>query len=250
MSTFERNVKGLLGTKLGMTQVWDENNRVVPVTVIAANTNVITQIRHPETDGYNAIQVGFGEVDGRKVTKPQAGHFGKAGVTPRRHVVERHRGHLDEAEAHFRESLRLVEAVGAAGRHIALSNVAMVLVDRGALVEAHALLTQALVLSRAAHHVTASSMIQLALLVCEAEAGDFSRWHSHFAALSALRDGILMTADVAWHARRIARLADAAGERACAAAAWELAIAQFEGLGRETEAAAAEEERLASRGAP
>jgi large subunit ribosomal protein L3 len=86
--TFERNVKGLLGTKLGMTQLWDENNRVVPVTVIAANTNVVTQVRKPETDGYNAIQVGFGEIDGRKVTKPRAGHFGKAGTTPRRHVVE------------------------------------------------------------------------------------------------------------------------------------------------------------------
>jgi large subunit ribosomal protein L3 len=86
--TFERNVKGLLGTKLGMTQLWDENNRIVPVTVIAANTNVITQVRHPETDGYNAIQVGFGEIDGRKVTKPKAGHFAKAGTTPRRHLVE------------------------------------------------------------------------------------------------------------------------------------------------------------------
>jgi large subunit ribosomal protein L3 len=88
MSTFERNVRGLLGTKLGMTQTWDENNRVVPVTVIAAGTNVVTQVRRPETDGYNAVQIGFGEVDGRKVTKPQAGHFSKAGVTPRRHVVE------------------------------------------------------------------------------------------------------------------------------------------------------------------
>ena len=88
MSTLERNVRGLLGTKLGMTQTWDENNRVVPVTVIAAGTNVVTQVRTPEKDGYNAIQVGFGEIDGRKVTKPQAGHFGKAGVTPRRHVLE------------------------------------------------------------------------------------------------------------------------------------------------------------------
>ena len=70
MSTFERNVKGLLGTKLGMTQTWDENNRVVPVTVVAAGTNVITQVRTPETDGYNAIQVGFGEIEGRKVNSP------------------------------------------------------------------------------------------------------------------------------------------------------------------------------------
>jgi large subunit ribosomal protein L3 len=86
--TFERNVKGLLGTKLGMTQVWDENNRIVPVTVIAASTNVVTMVRTPERDGYNAIQVGFGEIDGRKVNKPLAGQFAQAGTTPRRHVVE------------------------------------------------------------------------------------------------------------------------------------------------------------------
>ena len=86
--TFERNVKGLLGTKLGMTQFWDENNLVVPVTVIAAATNVVTQIRNPETDGYNAIQVGFGEIEARKVNQPDAGHFAKAGVTPRRHLAE------------------------------------------------------------------------------------------------------------------------------------------------------------------
>jgi large subunit ribosomal protein L3 len=87
-STQTRTVKGLLGTKLGMTQTWDENNRIVPVTVIAAATNVVTQIRSPETDGYSAVQIGFGEIDARKVTKPKAGHFQKAGVTPRRHVVE------------------------------------------------------------------------------------------------------------------------------------------------------------------
>ncbi|UDY24239.1 50S ribosomal protein L3 [Nocardioides sp. Kera G14] len=86
--TFERNVKGLLGTKLGMTQVWDENNKVIPVTVVAAATNVVTQIRQPEVDGYNAIQVGFGEIASRKVTKPEAGQFTKAGTTPRRHLVE------------------------------------------------------------------------------------------------------------------------------------------------------------------
>jgi large subunit ribosomal protein L3 len=88
MSTLERNVRGLLGTKLGMTQVWDENNRVVPVTVVAAATNVVTQVRLPESDGYNAVQIGYGEIEGRKVTKPKAGHFEKAGVTPRRHLVE------------------------------------------------------------------------------------------------------------------------------------------------------------------
>ncbi|MDQ6523680.1 50S ribosomal protein L3 [Nocardioides sp. LHD-245] len=86
--TIERNVKGLLGTKLGMTQLWDENNRVIPVTVVAAGTNVVTQVRQPQPDGYNAIQIGYGEIEGRKVNKPQAGHFAKAGSTPRRHVVE------------------------------------------------------------------------------------------------------------------------------------------------------------------
>lgn len=86
--TTEHNIKGLLGTKLGMTQTWDENNKIVPVTVIAAATNVVTQVRQPETDGYNAIQLGFGEIEGRKVTKPASGHFEKAGVTPRRHLVE------------------------------------------------------------------------------------------------------------------------------------------------------------------
>ena len=86
--TVERNVKGLLGTKLGMTQMWDDNNRIVPVTVVAASTNVVTQVRKPETDGYNAIQIGFGEIDSRKVIKPVAGQFVKAGVTPRRHIAE------------------------------------------------------------------------------------------------------------------------------------------------------------------
>ena len=86
--TKTQNVRGLLGRKLGMTQVWDADNRVVPVTVLAADTNVVTQIRTVEIDGYSAIQIGFGEIDGSKVTKPSAGHFDKAGVTPRRHVAE------------------------------------------------------------------------------------------------------------------------------------------------------------------
>ena len=80
--------RGLLGRKLGMTQVWNDQNLVVPVTVIAADTNVVTQIRTQETDGYSAVQIGFGEIDGRKVNKPASGHFAKAGVTPRRHMVE------------------------------------------------------------------------------------------------------------------------------------------------------------------
>jgi large subunit ribosomal protein L3 len=82
------NVKGLLGEKLGMTQVWDENNRVVPVTVVKAGPSVVTQVRTPEIDGYSAVQIAFGAIDPRKVNKPDAGHFAKAGVTPRRHIVE------------------------------------------------------------------------------------------------------------------------------------------------------------------
>ncbi|MCC3315925.1 50S ribosomal protein L3 [Nocardia africana] len=83
-----RPAAGILGTKLGMTQVFDEKNRVVPVTVIKAGPNVVTQIRTEERDGYSAVQLAFGAIDPRKVTKPVAGQFAKAGVTPRRHVAE------------------------------------------------------------------------------------------------------------------------------------------------------------------
>lgn len=86
--TNERTVKGLLGTKLGMTQLWDDNNKVVPVTVIQAGPCVVTQVRTPENDGYNAVQLGFGAIKPKHVTKPAAGHFEKAGVTPRKNLVE------------------------------------------------------------------------------------------------------------------------------------------------------------------
>ena len=83
-----KNTQGVLGEKLGMTQVFDANNRIVPVTVVKAGPCVVTQVRTPETDGYTAVQLAFGQIDPRKVTKPQAGHFQKAGVAPRRTVVE------------------------------------------------------------------------------------------------------------------------------------------------------------------
>ncbi|MDH6578025.1 50S ribosomal protein L3 [Kitasatospora sp. MAP5-34] len=83
-----KQIKGILGEKLGMTQVWDENNRIVPVTVVKAGPNVVTQVHTADSTGYDAVQIGFGEIDPRKVTKPLAGHFAKAGVTPRRHLVE------------------------------------------------------------------------------------------------------------------------------------------------------------------
>ncbi|MEN9325008.1 MAG: hypothetical protein RL414_762 [Actinomycetota bacterium] len=81
-------IKGILGKKLGMTQVFDANNKIVPVTVIEAGPCVVTQIRTEEKDGYKAVQLAFGAVDPRKVTKPEAGHFAKAGVTPRLEVAE------------------------------------------------------------------------------------------------------------------------------------------------------------------
>jgi large subunit ribosomal protein L3 len=84
----ERQITGILGTKLGMTQVFDENNRVVPVTVVQAGPNVVTQVRTPDNDGYTGVQLAYGAIDPRKVNKPRTGHFSKAGATPRRHLVE------------------------------------------------------------------------------------------------------------------------------------------------------------------
>ncbi|WP_436524015.1 50S ribosomal protein L3 [Actinoplanes sp. HUAS TT8] len=83
----DRQVKGILGAKLGMTQVWD-NNKVVPVTVVQAGPCVVTQVRTNEKDGYSAVQLAYGAVDPRKVNKPESGHYAKAGVSPRRHLVE------------------------------------------------------------------------------------------------------------------------------------------------------------------
>src|SRR5512134_508660 len=83
-----RTVSGLLGEKLGMTQVFDDNNRVVPVTVVKAGPCVVTQVRTPERDGYSAVQIAYGDVKARRVTKPMLGHFRRAGVPPRRRLVE------------------------------------------------------------------------------------------------------------------------------------------------------------------
>jgi large subunit ribosomal protein L3 len=88
MSAPPVTLKGLLGRKLGMTQTFDENARVVPVTVIQAGPNTIAQVKSPQRDGYAAVQLAFGDVKRAKVTKPRAGHFAKAGVEPRRHLVE------------------------------------------------------------------------------------------------------------------------------------------------------------------
>jgi large subunit ribosomal protein L3 len=86
--TIQRQVKGVLGEKLGMTQVWDAAGKLVPVTVVQAGPCVVTQVRGAQGDGYDAVQIAYGAIDPRKVNKPLAGHFAKAGVTPRRFLVE------------------------------------------------------------------------------------------------------------------------------------------------------------------
>ncbi len=83
-----KHIKGVLGTKLGMSQVFDADGRMVPVTVVAAGPCVVTAVRTPDADGYSAVQLGYGEIDPRRVNRPVAGHFAKAQVTPRRYLVE------------------------------------------------------------------------------------------------------------------------------------------------------------------
>jgi large subunit ribosomal protein L3 len=83
-----KQIKGVLGTKLGMTQVFADDGKIVPVTVVSAGPCVVTAVRTPDADGYAAVQLGYGEIDPRKVNKPEAGHFARAGVTPRRYLVE------------------------------------------------------------------------------------------------------------------------------------------------------------------
>ena len=78
--------KGILGRKIGMTQVFDENGRAVPVTVVEAGPCRVAQVKTPQRDGYSAVQLAFGTA--KRPTKPLAGHFAKAGVEPARHLVE------------------------------------------------------------------------------------------------------------------------------------------------------------------
>lgn len=87
--------KAILATKLGMTQVWDENGVIIPVTVLEAGPCVVTQVKTEENDGYKAVQVGFVDVKEKHVNKPEAGHFKKAGVSPKRFLRE---FRLDNAE--------------------------------------------------------------------------------------------------------------------------------------------------------
>jgi large subunit ribosomal protein L3 len=82
------NRRGILGQKVGMTQVWDEQNRAVPVTVIQAGPCRVVQVKTPERDGYSAVQLAFGEVKPRRVNKPETGHFRKSNVTPSKQLAE------------------------------------------------------------------------------------------------------------------------------------------------------------------
>ena len=111
-------IKGILGKKLGMTQVFDANNKMIPVTVVEAGPCVVTQIRTPENDGYSAVQIAFGAIDPKKISKPLAGHYAKAGVTPRRSVAELRTSNADaysvgqELNATVFEAGELVDATG------------------------------------------------------------------------------------------------------------------------------------------
>ncbi len=117
-SNAQRTIDALLGTKLGMTQVWDADGRIVPVTAIQVDTNVVTQVRNAERDGYEAVQLAFGAVDPRRVTNPLKGHFEAAGVTPRRHVAEVRTGNAadyalgQEITAAVFEAGQLVDVTG------------------------------------------------------------------------------------------------------------------------------------------
>ncbi|CCW36647.1 LSU ribosomal protein L3P [Chthonomonas calidirosea] len=89
-------VDTILGRKIGMTQIFNENGEVVPVTVIEAGPCIVTQLKSVETDGYTAIQVGFGEVSERHVNRPLKGHFQRAGVAPTRYLREIRTDNIEE----------------------------------------------------------------------------------------------------------------------------------------------------------
>lgn len=91
-------MKTILGEKLGMTQIFDDDSRVVPVTVIKAGPVHVTQIKRQETDGYGAIQISFKELAAKYVNQPQAGHFARSGVAPAKHLVEVHVEDPDQFE--------------------------------------------------------------------------------------------------------------------------------------------------------
>jgi len=92
-------MKGLLGKKLGMTQIFTEDDRVIPVTVIEAEDCVVTQVKNEKKDGYRSVQLGYGAIRDKLVNKPLKGHFDKAKVKPKRHLAEIRIGEKDEFKA-------------------------------------------------------------------------------------------------------------------------------------------------------
>jgi large subunit ribosomal protein L3 len=110
--------KGIIGTKLGMTQLFDQESGVVtPVTVIEAGPCPVVAVRTPETDGYGAVQLAFGEVKERKLSRPEVGHLKHAGVAPHRHLVEfRDAEGLSVGDTVTVESFQPGEAVKVSGR--------------------------------------------------------------------------------------------------------------------------------------
>ena len=108
------NVKAILGEKLGMTQIFTDDGRAIPVTIVQAGPCTVVQVRTPERDGYSAVQLGYGEIKESRVVKPLKGHFAKAGVTPTRHLVE---VRTDDAASFEKGSTITVESFPA-GEHV------------------------------------------------------------------------------------------------------------------------------------
>ena len=106
--------KAIIGKKVGMTQIFEENGRVIPVTVIEAGPCVVAQKKTIEKDGYNSVQLAFGDVAERKLTKPEMGHLKKAGVSPKRHLKEFKLDNASELEV----GAEIKAGVFAAGDHI------------------------------------------------------------------------------------------------------------------------------------
>ena len=90
--------KGLIGKKIGMTQIFDESGKVIPVTVIEAGPCVVAQVKTQDTDGYTAIQLGYGDIKEKKLNKPMKGHFTKVNVTPKKHLREFRVDSIDEVK--------------------------------------------------------------------------------------------------------------------------------------------------------
>lgn len=105
--------KAIVGEKVGMTQVWGDDNRIIPVTVLRVEPARIVQVKTTERDGYTAVQVTYGQKDAKKLTKPEAGHFSKAGVAPGRRLVELRLDSVDGLEVGQQIS---VESLGAGER--------------------------------------------------------------------------------------------------------------------------------------